>query len=381
MANSTSWTGLEASRPYHDVSKIFLLLEGAEFDQLVGDIETHGLREPILIHPDDGSIIDGRNRHRACVQLGVAPQFGEWDGIGSLLGLVLSMNLHRRHLTSSQRAVLALDVLPELEKEAKERQLATLKRGDVTPDTERIPGREAREQAANRVHTNPRYVSDAKAIQKEAPDLLEQIRDGELSLPQAKRKLKERERDAVRDANRALVEATLPLDTIVSTTYQTIVLDPPWDWGDEGDIDQFGRARPTYQTMPFEEVKALPIRELATDNAHIYLWITNRSLPKGFILLDAWGFRYITMLTWCKPHFGMGNYFRGSTEQILFGVRGSLELLRHDVGTWFAAPRSGQHSTKPDAFYELVERCSPGPWLDVFSRQDRPGWARWGAEA
>ena len=88
----------------------------------------------------------------------------------------------------------------------------------------------------------------------------------------------------------------------------------------------------------------------------------------------------MTALTWVKPSFGMGNYFRGSTEHVLFGVRGSLPLLRADVSTHLAAPRPPRHSQKPDAFYELVEACSPGPWLDWPARQPRDGWRAYGAE-
>lgn len=193
--------------------------------------------------------------------------------------------------------------------------------------------------------------------------------------------VKEERREIVREENRELVAATPSLLHTTGTRYQTIALDPPWDWGDEGDADQFGRARPTYGTMTIEEVAALPVGTLAADNAHLYLWITNRSLPKGFALLEAWGFRYVTCITWCKPSIGMGNYFRGSTEQILFGVRGSLPLLQNNVGTWFNAQRPGNHSAKPDDFYRLVESCSPGPWLELFSRQSRNGWVAWGAEA
>lgn len=189
---------------------------------------------------------------------------------------------------------------------------------------------------------------------------------------------KEQKREARRDTNRALVESAVALP---AATFPTIVLDPPWDWGDEGDVDQLGRARPVYNTMPLADIAALPIGDLAEPNAHLYLWITNRSLPKGFALLEHWGFRYVTLLTWCKPSIGMGNYYRGSTEQVLFGVRGSLGLLRRDVGTWFSAPRGGRHSAKPEAFYQMVETCSPGPWLELFARAQRPGWGTWGAEA
>ena len=158
------------------------------------------------------------------------------------------------------------------------------------------------------------------------------------------------------------------------------MIDPPWDWGDEGDINQLGRAKPDYATMSFEELKKLPIDKLTKKDSHIYLWITNRSLPKGFELLKEWGFRYITCLTWCKPSIGMGNYYRGSTEQILFGVKGSLGLKRKDVGTWFVANRpSRQHSAKPDEFYKLVESCSPGLYLDYFGRKERRGWQIWGS--
>jgi len=195
------------------------------------------------------------------------------------------------------------------------------------------------------------------------------------------REAKEATRQQWRDANAEMVDKS---PTIIATTkgreFSAIVIDPPWDWGDEGDFDQMGRALPQYKTMPFAELRALDIP--ANDNAHLYLWITNRSLPKGFQLLDDWGFRYVTMLTWVKPSFGMGNYFRGSTEHVLFGVRGSLQLLRRDVGTHFTGARGGKkHSSKPEAFYKLVETCSPGPWLEMFARGQRKGWTSWGAEA
>jgi N6-adenosine-specific RNA methylase IME4 len=160
--------------------------------------------------------------------------------------------------------------------------------------------------------------------------------------------------------------------------FQTIVIDPPWDWGDEGDVNQLGRAKPDYATMPIEEIEKLPIAKIADKNCHLYLWVTNRSLPKAFRLLDIWGFRYITCLTWVKPHYGMGNYFRGSTEQILFGVRGSQPLKRHDVGTHFNAPRGKEHSSKPDEFYRLIESCSYAPYIDIFGRKKKESWVIWG---
>jgi N6-adenosine-specific RNA methylase IME4 len=195
---------------------------------------------------------------------------------------------------------------------------------------------------------------------------------------------KERDREGRREKNREKVRAVPTVATLQSldgVKFATIVIDPPWDWGDEGDQDQLGRARPDYSTMTIEELERLDVIGLADDDCHIYLWITNRSLPKGFRLLEAWGFRYITALTWVKPHFGMGNYFRGQTEHVLFGVKGSQPLKRKDVGTVFQADRGpAGHSSKPAEFLELVESCSPGPYIEMFSRSQRDGWVTWGEQ-
>ena len=123
------------------------------------------------------------------------------------------------------------------------------------------------------------------------------------------------------------------------------------------------------------------LAERADEDCHLYLWVPNRLLRDGFALLDAWGFRFAGCLTWCKPRIGMGYYFRGSTEHVLFGVKGSQPLKRKDVGTWFEAPSGPKgHSSKPGGFYDLVESCSPGPYLEVFARCARPGWTAWGGE-
>lgn len=190
-----------------------------------------------------------------------------------------------------------------------------------------------------------------------------------------KRILNEAKREQERLSDKT---ALSEIEPIPQGPFSAIAIDPPWDWGDEGDMDQFGRARPTYETMTLNEIKALPILSRSDTNCHIYLWITNRSLPKGFELLEEWGFRYITLLTWGKPSFGMGNYFRGQTEQIMFGVKGSLPLSRHDIGTLFNLPRGDNHSSKPDEMFKILATCSPEPRLEMFARKEHQGWIPWG---
>jgi N6-adenosine-specific RNA methylase IME4 len=195
----------------------------------------------------------------------------------------------------------------------------------------------------------------------------------------ATRDEREAGREQERQVNAAKVaHVTDPRELLKVGRFSTILIDPPWDFDDEGDVNHFGRGKQNYAAQPFDDLLTLPVDVLSDTDCHLYLCITNRSLPKGFRLMEAWGFRYVTCVTWVKPSFGIGNYFRGQTEQILFGVKGSQPLKRKDVGTVFQAPRGERHSEKPPELFALIESCSPGPFLEMFQRTDRAGWSGWG---
>jgi N6-adenosine-specific RNA methylase IME4 len=162
-------------------------------------------------------------------------------------------------------------------------------------------------------------------------------------------------------------------------TYRTIVIDPPWRYDDT--LGPRGAAA-QYATMVDADIASLPVGDLAASDAHLYLWVVNPRLFEAPPLVARWGFRYVTLLTWHKLGSpGLGHWFRGDTEHVVFAVRGRLPIpteLR--VSNHFAAPRTG-HSAKPDRFYEIVERVSPEPRLDMFARRRRVGWDVWGDEA
>lgn len=164
-------------------------------------------------------------------------------------------------------------------------------------------------------------------------------------------------------------------DGPAATEFPTIVIDPPWRYDN---VATRGAAEDHYPTMSQAELLAMEIP--ATRDAHLYLWVTNAFFEDGFALMREWGFTYKTCLTWCKPQIGMGNYFRSTTEHVLFGVRGRLPTSRNDVPTHFVADRK-RHSAKPESFYDLVESCSPGPYHEMFARRRRFGWTAWGNEA
>lgn len=184
----------------------------------------------------------------------------------------------------------------------------------------------------------------------------------------------------------------------MSGAYRTIVADPPWRYRNTRGTQtrsRIGRrqiaAEGNYATMANDDIAALPVADLAADQAHLYLWVTNPRLfgerKRGEVqpvdILESWGFEYVTMLTWVKTGPpGMGFYFRGETEHVLFGIRGKLGIpasIRES--NVFTSPRRG-HSEKPDCFYDLVERISPGPRLEMFARRARLGdWSYWGDES
>lgn len=165
----------------HPACKLFPQLPKEELRQLAADIKANGLQNSIVLH--EGQILDGRNRWLACKIAKVKPTFIEWKGQGSPVAWVISENLVRRHLTSSQRAVVALDILPMLEKEAGERQTSGKKLPEVSADGKG----KASQIAARLTKSNSAYVAALKAVSKTAPELIEKVRAGDLSVPDAKR--------------------------------------------------------------------------------------------------------------------------------------------------------------------------------------------------
>lgn len=171
--------------------------------------------------------------------------------------------------------------------------------------------------------------------------------------------------------------ATTPPPWPTGATWRTLLVDPPWPFEKSSTR---GAAMRHYAATTLEDLAALPVGELAADDGcHLYLWSTNAHLPNAFELISAWGFTFRTVITWVKPGLGVGSWFRGTTEHILFATRGNLPLSRADLGTHFEGPR-GRHSEKPEASYRLIEAASPAPRIELFARNVRPGWTAWGDE-
>lgn len=157
------------------------------------------------------------------------------------------------------------------------------------------------------------------------------------------------------------------------TKYSTIMADPPWSRNQTGN---FGALK-HYNLMKLEDIKNMPIADLAAKNAHLYLWVPNGLLQDGLDVMKAWGFEFKTIFTWIKPKLGLGVYLRNASETVLFGTRGKLPIQFKAQPNWGFFPVQ-DHSHKPEEQYAIMERCSPGPYLELFARRRQPGWDAWG---
>lgn len=175
------------------------------------------------------------------------------------------------------------------------------------------------------------------------------------------------------------------------TRYRTILADPPWQFQNRtGKMAPEHKRLNRYPTMALSEIASLPVSEVADDTCNLYLWVPNALLPEGLEVMSAWGFQYKTNIVWEKIRKdgepdgrGVGFYFRNVTELLLFGVKGAnartLPPARSQVNLLRTQKR--EHSRKPDEMIALIERCSPGPYLELFARGFRKGWTLWGNQA
>ena len=170
--------------------------------------------------------------------------------------------------------------------------------------------------------------------------------------------------------------------------YQVIYADPPWEYGAWGKPNP--KSRPNgkvypmpYPTLSLKEIKELPVSSIADTNCELYLWTTQKWLPKAFEVVEAWGFKYCQILTWCKAPrgLGQGGVFCPTTEFLVLGRKGKMPKVRRVDTTWWNVKRPhNAHSKKPAEFREVVEKVSYGPRIELFARAKTPGWDIWGNE-
>ncbi len=438
--------------PFHPLADLFPLIEGPEFEALCEDIRTHGLRHPIQLW--NGQIVDGRNRYRAmCVldphsagrQAWAAKSLAWFEDVSHiherlLPAHVVSLNLRRRHLDETQRAMIAA-------------RLATMPvgrpagagedNGANLPDS--APAGVSVSDAAGLLNVSPRSVKAARALRREAPaEIVQQAERGEVSLHGAKTGLRaakqelarrgedvspealsraydllkdqaEAARQAAKDRKKAIRAAREQqlAGRIASANaalaapqrqYGVILADPEWAWDTWSEAGKDRSPENHYPLSATEVIAARPVVNLAAPDCVLFLWATAPRLPDALAVMAAWGFEYKSHCIWRKAEIsgvdhnpgkrdrggyssavvlGTGYWFRNAHELLLVGVRGDVPCPA--MGNQFpsvidAPPR--RHSEKPERFAELIEGYFPNvPKIELNARRARPGWDIWGAEA
>ena len=349
---------------------------GFRYRKDLGDLRilTDSIADVGLLHPVvvtlEGRLIAGQRRLEACRSLG-------WTDVPvTVVDLYHAArgeaheNFVRKDLLPSEIVALKRAIEPLERRDARERQghKADLCHPATVAEGQGAATGNTRDKIARYLGVGRTTIERAEAVvdaAEEEPEeyghLVEQMdRSGKVA--GAYRRL-----EVLRQAKE--LDASPP--ELPTGPFHVIVADPPWRY-------ESGNSLP-YPTMDIEEIKAMPVAEIADENAILWLWTTNAHLRVAFDVVEAWGFEYRTLLTWVKDRMGTGEWLRGQTEHCMLAIRGKPVFLHGNHTTVLEAARR-EHSRKPEEFYALVEATSPGGKVELFCRQQRPGWHVYGNE-
>lgn len=348
----------------HELANLFPLMTDDAINTLATNIRENGLLEKIVLY--DGKILDGRNRFMACLRAGVTPEFEQYQG-NDPLQYVISLNLHRRHLNESQRAVIA-------------ERLANMTVGNISGSNQherkaaKMPDSISQAEAAKMLNVSERTVRNIKAVKESRPELIEQIVSGKLTAGKA---YKETQREEKLATIKEIAEQKKvnPLETIIP---ELILADPPWryDFAETANREIENQ----YPTATLDEIKKH--KPETADNCILFLWATAPKLVEAMAVIEAWGFTYKTHAIWDKVKIGMGYWFRGRHELLLVATKGKAEppVDEQRVSSIFTEPRQG-HSQKPECVYQWIETTFPHlNKLEMYARIKREGWYARGNE-
>lgn len=395
----------------HPAAALFPLIGGDEYQAFLDDIRTNGQRKKIV--RIGALILDGRNRLRACLDLKIEPKFRTF---GSDLGdgtdpiaFVISENIARRHLNETQRSFVGAELVPMYEAQAKERQREG-GRGKGSANWREADTGKATALAARAVNVGAKSVERALQVKRDAaPEVLAAARDrGQIKVSTAAELVKlpkekqqeivskigggelrsgkvrayvsqEKKRDVVRKINEQRV-APMPMGP-----FGVIYGDYPWHY-DNSDQHEGSRGHLGYPTMKFDEVlaHAREAAKRAAKNCILALWSTNLYVTRMDQVIEAYGAERHTVYTWPKPRAGVGSWGRGQTEHLVIASIGSPVHTLNEISTLLPSwkpEHPGEHSSKPKEVAELLAKHCAGPFLEIFARDQREGWACWGAEA
>jgi N6-adenosine-specific RNA methylase IME4 len=377
----------------HPAADAFPMMDDAALSDLVEDIKRNGLEHPV-VYITEGKrqlILDGRNRLRACIQAKVKAEFTAYRGKDPI-GYVVSLNLRRRHLDESQRAMVAA-------------RLSNLDQG--RPAKTGTSAGLSQGEAATMLNVGDRTVRSARAVLERAvPEVVKAVDEGRMKVTAAaeladrpkdeQRAIAARAGKEIRTGHvRAMIRQNQRRETVEKINrdevtplpigpFRVILADVPWPY-ENSDGHLGSRGHITYPPMSIDEICRLvtDIDKLAHHDCVLGFWSTNLFMKDTPRVIEAWKFDWVSMSTWTKNKAGTGIAGpRGRTEHLVWAMRGKPIHTLNEISTWLGdrVLDVREHSRKPELAYEVIEKHCPGAKLEMFARDPREGWARWGAE-
>ncbi|ACT47145.1 MT-A70 family methyltransferase [Methylotenera mobilis] len=378
---------LQSELLIHPIANLFPEMSELQFDELKQDIAQNGLQMPILMY--GGKVVDGRHRLRACSALGVTPKFAELEAANdkSAEQSVISINLHRRHLTEGQKAIIAA-------------RLTNSFVGANQHTAGAVSQRKVAEELGISVDSVQR---GKKVLNNGTPELIAAVSEGKLDISNAAKLAQLAKQDqsqlnfddikTIQEASKAINKAKFesrrqeriqeieakrannkPLESSLGT-FSVILADPPWDY--------MGELAVGYPCMSVKEICEMPISQISADDAVLFMWCSSSLLPEAVEVVKAWGFTFKTSAVWDKDFSGQGTYFRQGHEVLMIATKGLVPEVPYD-----ARPSSvlkfkrREHSRKPDEVYQIIDHMYPElSKVELFCRgEPANGWAGWGNE-
>lgn len=380
-------TNVTVPTEIHEVAHLFPEMSEIEFRELKADIAKNGLKMPILYYC--GKVVDGRHRLRACTELGIVPRYEEMIAANDaeMRDNVISLNLHRRNLEINDRAMLAA-------------RLCNTGLGA----NQHTAGAVSQQQLAQDLKISTDSISRGKKIINHgSPELIAAVEAGKIDLSNAAKLATLAKEDqaqlnfddikAIQDASKAINKAKFearrqervqqieakrannqPLEASLGT-YSVVYADPPWDY--------MGELAVGYPCMSVQEICDMPIHDITTEDAVLFMWCSSSLLSEGLQVMKAWGFTFKTSAVWDKNAIGQGAYFRQAHEVLMTGIKGKVPEVPYGArpSSVLKFPRA-EHSRKPIDLYQIIDDMYPElQKIELFCRgEPAAGWAGWGNE-
>lgn len=373
-----------------EFKKLIPPLTSEEFNQLEQNCLAEGIREAILTW--NGFIIDGHNRYEIANKwnLDFQTKSKHFKDEEEVKEWMILNQFGRRNLSNYQRSVLALQLEEVFKEKAKENLKASGenfgKGTQISANPIEIKPIETRKELAKVANVSHDTIAKVKVIEAKAPEEVKaQLRTGEVSINQAYQEIKKEEKKIERDKKIEEVKAKIEEEnlTLEDKKYHVIAIDPPWAYEEKGGFSsseydaESNRGAVDYPTMTVEQIKKIELPE--AQDCVLFLWTTHAFLRDSFEILEQWGYKYKATLVWDKVKMGIGRTVRMQIEFCLIGVKGN-PIINGSSERDIITESRREHSRKPEAFYEMVERMCIGNKLDYFSRQSRINWEHYGAE-